>query len=178
MSQPPDTSATANTAATTTARDRIRFSPRPRTVRRPRVAGRSSLEREKNGPALAQQLAHALKDFVLTAACVNDGDRSAFRMALLPLRGCELTKRRAHPSMEFVGRGFDTVVRSAARNARHAFNRREVEQDRDVGCQSARRHSIRGDELVLGNAASDALIRICRQKESIDEDDGVPLERR
>src|SRR3954465_9578209 len=115
MSQPPDTSATPSTAATMIARDRIASPPLPS----PNCFARPAalcLEREKSGPPLAEKLVHAREDFGFGAASIDDGNRAALRMTLLPLRRGESPERGRNARVEIRRCLLDAIVRAASRH--------------------------------------------------------------
>ena len=51
-----------------------------------------------------------MKDFVLAAACVNDGNRAALRMALLPFHSGELAERGRDTRVKILNAGTDGFV--------------------------------------------------------------------
>src|SRR5690349_15006178 len=114
---------------------------------------------------------NAGEDFSLAAARIDDGNWTALGMPLLPLGGRELPKRRGNTRVKRRRCLLDAVVRSAARDARQPFIWRQIEQHGEVGRGTLGGDAVGGDEMVVGNAASRALIRICRQKETIEEHD-------
>src|SRR5690349_1110629 len=143
MNQPPQTSATASTDATTIARERMLLLLN-RAIARPRPGATLSLQREKSGPPEPEYLMDTREYFSLAAACVDDSDRPALRMSRLPLRGCEFSECRRDARVERFRSTLDAVVRAPPRRAREPVFGGQVEQNGEVRRRALRRHPVGG----------------------------------
>src|SRR4029077_6611104 len=140
-------------------------------MHRPPTKGELSLERERSGPARSEHLVDAGENLGLTAACVDNSDRSAFPMLTLPFCSCESSELSRHAGVKCIRCALDAVVRTASRDASQSLFSCEIEERGEHGHHARRRHFVGGSKIIVGNATAGPLVGVRREKEAIDKHD-------
>src|SRR4029078_2910046 len=114
---------------------------------------------------------HERENIVFAARRVDERDRSALAVLRLPRASGKSLECPRDALVKFELDVFDAIEAAvASAHARHAALDRYGQQKREVGYQAVRRHRVGLTQRSLGKAAADALIRVRRQKKTIDED--------
>src|SRR6476646_491375 len=119
-----------------------------------------------------------LVDGPFVAGAVYQVDWSALGMGGLPGGIGELPERGVHALMEVVTRLLDAIPRATRVGAPEPLRRGNVDQQRQIGNQSAGGKTIGGADLRLGEAATRHLVGVGREEKAVDQDHHAILQSR